>query len=161
MSDAKGIRFEMEACFARLDQMVTNARPEAIRGFFMRIILPLYKNAQRERWMSENASEGEQWMQLTSEAYAKRKKKIAAEKSYPGGGTKLMILSGALVGAATGDGPGLYAIASGTQFTIGIDIGQVDYAGYASEKRPTMKFSDETIASWTEPLSKFIFGGEK
>lgn len=160
MAKKNGIEFKADSVIKRLDQMVMNAKPEAIRGYFMRYVLPQYKNAQRERWASENNTQGTQWKELASDAYAKRKIKLAREKGYPGGGTKLMILSGNLVGAATGENKGLYVISAGTQFTIGVSTDAVPYAGYASKARPIMQFNKETINEWVKPLRKLLVGGK-
>ena len=70
----------------KLDEMKNNAINA--QGFLMRNIYPMYKDAQRQRWISQGSSEGRVWDSLDS-IYAKRKLKLYG--SYPGAGTKMMI----------------------------------------------------------------------
>lgn len=137
-----------------LNQMVSRAN--TVESYLDRVIWPKFQKAQLERWPSENASQGDQWRPLTPE-YAKRKRKKFA--AYPGAGAALMIATGKLMKAATGQ-EGYNKIVTNQGMTVAIDLGFVPYAGYASKIRPTMTFSRETIAEWRRGLAAYVGNGK-
>lgn len=122
-------------------------RTKSVRALFTRVIYPMYKNAQRERWQTEGASEGYAWLPLSVE-YAKRKKIMfgggvkfkwvggrpnpwapaGSWPSYPGTGTKMMIATGRLLSAVLGPGGGVTGgekyhrmMATDTSLTVSIN----------------------------------------
>lgn len=140
----------------KLTQMMNRAR--SMEAYLDRVLFRQYQKAQLARWQSENASEGETWAPL-NETYRKWKRKKFA--SYPGGGNALMIRTGKLMQAATGqDTEGFYKIVTNRGIKIGINLSQIPYAGYASKHRPTMVFSEETLSAWRQGIKQFISKGQ-
>ena len=155
------------------------SRSGSARGGFARIY-SLYQKFQTERFMSENASEGNKWppLQPKYREYKKRRygggprRKGGIWRSYPGSGSKMMIATSTLAGAAIGPGDhGLFgtekhrAMFTDDSMTIFVEEGGVNaegkpftYASIANQTRPFMTFSDEHIAEMKDELSKFILG---
>lgn len=103
-------------------QMVQAAKDP--RTFLVRVAYPAYQNAQRERWMTEGASQGSSWKPLNP-AYRKYKLRrygggtkynwiggqgqgrpwvpAGTWPTYPGKGSKMMIATNTLYASVTGD----------------------------------------------------------
>lgn len=127
-------------------------RANAMQGFLNRNIYRMYQNAQRDRWITENQSEGRQWDKL-SPGYSKYKPKKYA--NYPGGGRKMMIATGRLAAAAQGKSPELYKIATNKQLIL--TIKGIEYASHADESRTISKWSNETMDKMYKAISDFAF----
>jgi hypothetical protein len=136
-----------------LEAIVTRGRSPG--SYAQRVILPLFKQAQLDRWESENSSQGEQWVPLNPH-YAKRKRLKFA--SYPGAGSKLMIATDTLRQAATG-GTGFLKLITDDYIILGVDTGAVPYAAYPAATRPIMKFSDEQEQEWVDGVARYIMTG--
>lgn len=150
----------MKASFEKTEDKVTKKleglldRSKSLSSYLNRNFYQQYKNLQRNRWMTENASEGQQWEPVTPE-YAQYK--IKKYSGYPGGGQKLMIRTGVLAAAAQGD-YGSFKLTEERSITVGIDDSIIPYAKYAAKKRPFMKFSDASIAAMREGVIDFLKG---
>lgn len=150
----------------RMKDMLSAAKaPQA--GFAR--LYKLYQKFQTERFKTENQSEGKTWIRL-NEIYSTRKRKDF--RSFPGSGSKMMIATGTLAGAVIGPGSPFSgtdrhrALFTNTSMQIFVEEtgtnakGQkFDYAGYASEDRPVMEFSDQHIELMKEELRKFFLKG--
>lgn len=146
------------------------SRASSFQGASARIYA-LYQLFQTQRFETENSSEGNQWDDLT-EKYQKQKLKRFA--SYPGNGSKMMIATGTLAGAAIGPGAPFAsegisahrALFTKNSMQISIDTSGVNaagkkfvYAKYANEKRPFMSFSADHIEQMKETLMKYVLKG--
>lgn len=69
-------------------------------GYANRVIYKIYKNRQRTRFQTENESEGEKWKPLDAD-YEKKKRIKFAE--FDGKGQNIMVATGRLKAAVTGD----------------------------------------------------------
>lgn len=149
----------------KMDKMMSQAGsiPAA-----MARIYPMYQRLQTERFMTANSSEGATWAPL-SEKYSARKPRMFA--NYPGSGSKLMIATGTLAGAAIGPGAPFAGtdrhrfIATSTGMTIAIEESgdnaagkPFNYAADAAAIRPVMEFSAASIDEMKQELMKFIIG---
>jgi len=94
------------------------------RGFLTRVAYPAYQNAQRERWMTEGASQGNKWKPLNKmyREYKLRRygggtkyawiggqgqgrpwQPAGKWPTYPGKGSKMMVATNTLMPSVTGD----------------------------------------------------------
>lgn len=128
-------------------------KQKTIPAFLERAIYPRYQTAQRDRWKSENSSEGRKWKSLNPGYAAYKRKKFA---SYPGAGKAMMVATGALYNAATGQGPGLSKIITDRQMVISIQKGVIPYAEYAGSVRPFMSFSKKRISEWKQIIVQYV-----
>lgn len=146
-----------------IDQAVTKnlqaklKRARLITGFLNRVIYPMYQNAQRLRWVSQNTSEGTQWAELTSKSYIARKAIMFA--SFPGGGKELMIASGTLFASVTGDDLTYHKkIIQGNSMQI---YTSVPYAPYADLARNFSKLGQNTLDSMKQACIDYLTKGKK
>lgn len=131
-------------------------RNSTMSSYLNRYLYPKYIAAQTERWITENASEGVQWMPITPK-YAERKKtKFAA---YPGAGQALMVATSKLAYAAQGQ-KGALKIITDSSMTVGIDTSVVEYAAYPGVERPYMEFSPGTLQDMCDSVAKYWMTGE-
>ena len=74
----------------------------ALQTWMVRNGYPMYQKAQKQRWITSNASEGATWKAVTPK-YQKWKDKMLASKpdEYPGG-KRLMVLTGKLSASVMG-----------------------------------------------------------
>lgn len=150
---------------------------------------PLYQQLQLQRFMTENESEGAQWLPL-NDAYKKYKLKrygggskrptkanpATQWKTWPGNGSKMLIGTGTLAGAVIGPGnenpfdqSGIAAhqvLFTNTSMTVTINNSGQNaeghpfvYASYVNEKRPFMKFSDDHIAQMKTTIESYYSPG--
>lgn len=143
-------------------------------------IYKVYQKIQTERFQTENASQGAQWKPL-NEVYKKYKPKRYGGgekrsggnwKSWPGGGTKMLIGTGTLAGAVIGPGSpfnsaGVSAhsalfLKSSMEIRVGeggtnAEGKKFDYASSVNEERPFMEFDDKSLELMKQELIKFIF----
>lgn len=112
----------------------------------------IYVNAQRKRWMTENASEGSKWKALADTPYKKYKPKRFV--AYPGGGRKLMIATSNLVKSVVGDDRTYHKLLiEERSITIATTL---PYAKYVAEVRPIFEFSEETKKKIREKMVEYI-----
>lgn len=130
-------------------------RSKSVSVFLQRAIYPRYQQAQRDRWKTENASEGATWKPLSTE-YAKAKKKLFA--AYPGKGENIMVATSKLYFAATGQGPGLIKAFTDRKMVVSIQLGVIPYAESAGKVRPFMRFSQQRIKEWRGLVIRYISG---
>lgn len=130
-------------------------RTNSMQAFFNRNIFRMYQKAQARRWITENESEKNKWEPLSS-AYAKSKRTRWA--AAPGAGTKLMIASGKLVKAATGQ-EGFVKIATNTGLSVSLQSDFIGGAKYATIKRPVMNFSRKTINEMRDAIRAYMTWG--
>ena len=117
-----------------------------------RDVYSIYANAQRQRWMTENNSEGKHWDNL-SEPYKTYKRKKFAQ--YPGGGSKMLVATGTLFKSVTGEDLTYHRrIVEKNSITISTTL---PYAVYVVETRPFMEFSDKTENKIRDRLIKYYF----
>lgn len=168
----------------KLTKMASNAGD--LRGILMRSLYPIYQNAQRSRWMTENASEGKRWKSLAP-TYAKRKLIVY------GGGKKHKFIGGRPLRGEKFDSTGRprpweekgvwksypgrgtkMMIATGRlqQATIGPGKGQrvmatknsliirvtTPYAEHANRARDFSHFGQKTIDQMKDVLKKYVVG---
>ena len=128
-------------------------REKALMGNFNRNLLEKYRNQQRKRWMTENASEGQPWAALDP-TYASRKRRQFA--GYPGRGTKKLIATNRLFESVIGPGKDFRKIVT----PRGLYIATVTpYAKYVSEDRNFTDWSQRSIRERNKGIADFIFKG--
>lgn len=126
-------------------------RANALEGYLNRVVVEQYRNIQRSRWMTENASEGDRWEALNP-SYAARKRKAYAR--YEGSGTKMLIATGKLFKAVIGPGAGFRKITTPRSLTI--SVSGVDYAEYVDEARTFTTYSDKSVREIREGVARFV-----
>lgn len=135
----------------RLRQMVDNARPSAIRAFIDRDVYTHYKYIQAKRWITENASEGDQWHILKDDRY--KKWKAREYGSDPKTGRPLLYASGKLYQSVIGPGEGFHKLATERGLTITTSI---PYAKGVDDLRSFTTYRPETIRALKKLVSNFI-----
>ena len=128
-------------------------RGKSMQSFLDRNIYRIYQNAQRTRWMTENASEGgasDKWAKL-NDLYAERKKKVYA--SYEGGGEKMLIAPGALFKAVIGPGNGQLKVVTNTSMIISTNI---EYAKHVDYARSFSTWGPDFRAKIKKAINNFI-----
>lgn len=130
-------------------------RANSIRSFLDRNIYRMYQNKQRERWMSENQTEGQQW-HAVGEQYARYKKKRFS--SYEGAGEKLLIATGNLFHAVIGPGMGQRKIVTNTKLYIAVGV---NYAGYVNDIRNFTEWSQRSKEDYAVAIKDFVFHSKR
>lgn len=129
-------------------------RAKLAEGYLNRVVYREYQNAQRERWVSENAGsdfKGGIWDRLT---IAYQEMKFREFYDYPGHGEKMLIATKRLFDATVGPPGG-----TATEHTKLVDnhsirvLVSVPYAKYVDEHR--------TFTQWSEIFYRRIYGGLK
>lgn len=128
-------------------------RANAMQGFLNRNVFRMYQNFQRERWMTENRSEGVAWERLNP-SYAARKRRQFAD--YPGKGTKMLVATGTLLESVIGPGKGFRKIVSPKRLYI---FTVLDYSRYVNDVRPFTGFSDRSMNKVLKSVKRFISRG--
>lgn len=128
-------------------------REAALQSYLNKNVVEQYRNIQRRRWMTENASEGQVWDRLNP-GYAAQKKRVYA--LYPGRGTKMMIRTGDLFESVIGPGKGFRKIATPRSLVISTTN---PYAADANAQRNFTSYSAKTRADLYRGISEFIFRG--
>lgn len=128
-------------------------RANAMQGFLNRNIFTMYQNFQRERWMTENRSEGVRWERLNPEYQSRKKRQFAA---YPGKGTKMLIATGTLLESVIGPGKGFRKVVSPKRLYI---FTVLDYARHVNKTRPFTGFSEKSMEKVRVALRDFISRG--
>lgn len=151
------------------------ARVQDMSAFLNRYAYPRLIQMQRHRWQTENDG---QWTALKPE-YAKQK--LKKYESFPGSGTKMLIGTGQLVNAVTGDDTTFHRkIVQGNTLTIaitaessgsksrakrgkrrGLSIQETPpftYPGFVNEKRNFTDITPEAIQDINQALQKYVSG---
>ncbi len=147
------------------------------RAFLTRIAYPLYQDAQRERWMTENQSQGSGWKPLNPRYAAYKLRRYGGGTkyrwiggrgdgrpwrpagnwpSYPGGGRKMMIATGELVASVTGDKLTYHKRVITTRSMIISTT--LDYAEDANSKRNFTDFNDRFWRTLMDKYKAYIQG---
>lgn len=124
----------------KIDAMLD--RGQSMRSFLNTNIYRIYQNAQRDRWMTVNNSQGKEWKEL-DELYAERKRRVYA--TYEGGGTKILVATGRLFKAVIGTGRGHKKIVTNKSLYIATSV---EYAGFVDEVR--------TFTTWGSPFRQKV-----
>lgn len=132
----------------RLNGMIDRA--SGMQGFLDRVIFRLYQNAQRQRWMTENQSEGEKWRPLSPGYDIWKKKKFA---SFPGGGEKMLIATNRLFPSVVGESGETRKVVTNRGLVVATTV---PYAPKVAEIRPFMKFGKATIDKMKKSLRDYI-----
>lgn len=138
---------------ASLIGMINRAKDP--RAFLRNVMYPMYVEAQKQRWVTENQSETGQWRSITSEAYRKRKERKYA--SFRGAGRVLMIATGRLSDVATGR-YGLKRVITTSGMILSIDDEVVPYAKYVASIRPIMAFGEDTRFKMKTKINQYLMG---
>ena len=155
---ANGIKKVHDQVSDRLDDLLKKAK--ASEAFLQRDAYPVYVEAQKKRFITENASETGKWGALNL-TYAEWKRKNFSD--YVGGGTKIGIRSGRLVSSILGEmfGSGKsedgtkehYKYIKGSTMIVGT---ATPYAKHFDDTRPLMKFRPEFINEIKERYYSYI-----
>lgn len=133
----------------RFERMLKN--PNLVRGFLNRVAYPMIIRFQRERWQSENATEGAPWDALDP-LYARSKLKRFA--IYPGGGRKMLIATSRLVKGVVGDvAADHYKLVEEKRLYVGTSV---PYAKWVNKQRNFTRFGNESISKIRDELKKYI-----
>ncbi len=175
---AQSVQFDStkSRIIARLQSYKEKARDA--RALLNGPILQVYKNAQYQRFQTENSSETGQWKPLSTKPikpwWIKNSEDRAGEvaawesggyeaakrfiyKDFPGGGSKMMIGTGRLFKGLTGDvASGFKKVVTSKSLVISLDDGIVPYAKYAALERPFMSFGNSTIEKIQEIIRKYM-----
>lgn len=133
------------------DQMLSKDREK--QAFLNSVVLPYVLERQKERFGSENTSEGSRWQSIEA-SYAQRKRKRYA--NFPGGGEKILVATGRLAFAAGGEpreSGDFEKITSGSGILIRIGV---PYAPYQNPVRPFTTFSDVTHSTIKQMIISYF-----
>jgi len=125
-------------------------RANAVEGYLNRVVVEQYRNIQRKRWQTQNASEGTSWDPVTID-YGNWKRVAFAD--YEGAGLKLMIATGNLMRGVIGPGEGFRKVSTPRSLTLSTTV---PYAGFANEARTFSTYSTESIQMITRGITSFI-----
>lgn len=161
-----GIKITRNDLEKRINDILT--RGKSSQGALARIY-PLYQSLQTQRFMTQNASEGQPWPALNSQ-YAQYKLKKYGR--YPGSGSKMLIGTSTLAGAVIGPGSPFFgtekhrALFKPWSMQISVSMEGTNAAGkrftyptFVAEKRPFMQFGDASRQKMKDSLSKYLIGG--
>lgn len=146
-----GIKKVQDTATQRLEDMVSKGKDS--RSFIKKHLKPFYIDAQRERFDSENVSQGSQWEAL-SPKYAKYKLKKYA--TFPGGGRKINVATGRLYRTLTFQEDN--AINEMTDDRTWIVIFDVPYGKFVNEARPVLKFNNSFTSQIREKFIEYMRG---
>ncbi|OPZ24622.1 MAG: hypothetical protein BWZ03_00097 [bacterium ADurb.BinA186] len=127
--------------------------------FFRRNLYPLYQIKMERRWISQNASEGSTWQDISSQ-WRKTKIKLRNKDSakYPGG-EKVMVFTSNLFKSVVGRDRSFHRLTiTPKKMTVATTI---PYAEFVNEKRPFTGFGDVTNDEIKTRLSKFLLDALK
>lgn len=126
----------------------------SIRSWAARIGYPLYINAQKQRWITQNASEGATWKSLSPSYLSwKTLKQKQAPEQYPGG-KRVLVLTGSLFNSVTGKDKSHHkALFLKSGFSVSSTL---PYAKHVNEVRPFVGFGDVTNDKIKNSATKFI-----
>lgn len=131
------------------------SRANQIDGWLNRVAYPTLVAHQRQKWMTEGASEGKAWTPLNP---TYRLRKLTRFRDYPGAGQKMLIATSRLVDSMTGDNKAEhFKLVSGRRLEFG---SLVPYAKYVDQTRPITEMSDQTWDDLTDQLGKYLTGNK-
>lgn len=134
----KGISVVEDKVSGRLNQMINSLGFK--RQYLQTRALPKYFKAQRQRFITENATQGTRWEPLNDVYAAYKKKKFA---DFPGGGRKMMIATGRLMQSLTSaESPDFRKLVTDSALIVST---AVEYAKYPAETRPIMEFNQAFV----------------
>lgn len=152
MADHIALKVSYDGISKHFKKMID--RSELTSGWLNRVAYPLIIQAQRMRWASEGASEGDSWEPL-NQSYAMRKLKRYA--NYPGAGRKMLIATGRLVAGVTGENRSdHYKLVKNGSLKMGTTI---PYAEYVNEARNFTDLGDRTTKDLAKRFSQYIAKG--
>lgn len=129
-------------------------RSQLVRGWLNRVAYPIIIKAQRLRWMTQGASEGEGWAPLNP-SYARYKLRKFAE--FPGSGRKILIATGNLVNSVTGDDrKDHYKLVKENRLEVGTLL---SYARFVNEARNFTDLGPDTEHKLATGLRDYILRG--
>lgn len=129
-------------------------RSKRMQAYLNRVVYKQYQNAQRQRWITEGASElGSKWKDLDPK-YKERKKKIFA--TYDGRGTKMLIATGRLYKSVIGPGADHAKVVTDKRLEV---LWTTPYSVYVDEERDFTTFSDKTMEEIYDGLAQFTMAG--
>lgn len=126
-------------------------RSKAMQGYLNRIVYAQYQNAQRTRWMTENASEGPDKWEPLNERY--KKWKIGYYSGFPGNGSKMLIATGKLYQDVV-ERPNKLVSDKSLEISW-----TTEYAPDVDMVRPFSVFGQETMNEIYSGLGEFIMKG--
>lgn len=159
MSDSIKLKISVNGIGEYFQQMAQRA--SVVDGWLNRVAYPEILKAQKQRWMTKGASEGNTWDEITP-SYAKRKLRRFAD--YPGSGRRLLIATGRLAYSMTLDnslrGP------KSTESDHGKIVGNnrleiesfVPYGKYVNEDREFTTLGKETTKRLADMLHDYVVG---
>ena len=124
-------------------------RSQRTQAYLNRVVYRQYRNAQRKRWMTEGASEGDKWKRLNPKYAEWKKKKF---KTYKGAGKKMLIATGELMESVIGPKGSHKKIVTDTSIEV---AWSTPYSVYVDEVRNFTEFSDETMQKIYDGLAEF------
>lgn len=137
-------------------------RSKTVQGYLNRVVYPLYQNAQRLRWQSENGTQGTKWLPYertfasSGAAAAYRRHKLKKFAAAPGGGRKLMIASGRTFQSVIGPSIDHRKLVTARSIKIAT---VVPYARYANDARPFDEFNEEFKVRIRKGIAKYLVTG--
>ncbi len=151
MADSIGIHIDVNGINKTLTRMLDKS--QKVRGWLNRVAYPKIIEAQRIRWASEGASEGDGWAELNT-SYAIRK--LTKFAGYPGRGRKMLIATGRLVDSVTGDDTREhYKLVTESRLEVGT---LVAYAKFVDEKRNFTNLGLGTRTMLNDLLREYLGG---
>lgn len=157
-----GIKLVSSKALNNLQAMVERGRDA--RGFFAQVAYPKYRIAQRQRFMTANASQTGEWKSVDPNSiYGKWKRYNYA--GWVGDGQATNILTGrlasGLLGQALGGGESFDG-ASDHRLAI-FESSMVitvtnPYIKYVDDVRPVMQFTKEFLAGLKSDYQKYLLG---
>jgi hypothetical protein len=130
------------------------SRERLLQGYLNRVVYAQYQKAQRKRWMTEGASEGERWTPL-NEAYARWKRVRYA--SELGGGTKMLIRTNRLQLSVIGGSAEHRKVVGTKRLIISTTV---PYAIYVDEKRTFTGLGEATSAEISKGIVRYLATGK-
>lgn len=163
------IKFEREKTESEIQHRLAGLlnRSRSIRSFLNRNVVEQYRNVQKKRWMTENASEGSKWKEL-SPGYLLRKRQDFKKSSH--GGDQILYASGDLYKSVIGPGKGFRKITTERKLIIGLDPSVIPYASIHDSggvirtksakitipSRPFSVYSKSTIREFYDMIYQYI-----
>jgi hypothetical protein len=159
-----GLKEATNTIKSRVESMLSRANNGG--AWLARVAYPRYQNAQAERFMTQNASQGTTWKKLNP---AYQELKLRKFKNSPGAGRFILIASARMVSSIMGR--------SGTSFVNNAKgLGEhrrlingntlevyttTPYAKYPNQDRPFMQFNKKFYDGLMAEYKAWITGGQK
>lgn len=134
---------------------------EALKGYQQRAlslqsvlnnqVLDTYRNLQRTRWMTENASEGTRWNILKDKRWKQVKHRLYGSNLETG--RPLLVASGRLQKSVIGPGEGFRKVTLGNRIIISTSV---EYAKGVDDLRPFTGWSKQSLAKFRKIIGEYI-----